>query len=329
MSQAACLISVVIPVFNSAGTLWRAVRSALCQEVYPLEVIIVDDGSRDDSLAEATRISGLDDRVRVIALPENRGKPHAMNRAVAEARGTWIAVLDADDCYADYRLPILIAAAERNAADLVADNQYFHDAGAGEVVGTAFPDTSVDGPLTRRDFVAGSDALADFNFGMLKPVIRADFIHRTGLRYRENARLSEDFLYLVEFYAAGGRAWLVSRPLYHWTQAFGTVSRRWTETGSGPWRYDYLAARAAHAEVRECLRDDADTDLIALLERRDRALRRLHWLRELSRMRDAGRGIPVLAGFTLRHPSLWSLIPGRALRAMSRRQPRRPEVTTP
>ena len=39
---------------------------------------------------------------------------------------------------------------------------------------------------------------------MLKPLIRTDFIRRTGLAYRENARLSEDFLYLVAFYAAGG-----------------------------------------------------------------------------------------------------------------------------
>jgi succinoglycan biosynthesis protein ExoO len=322
MPQAPCLVTVVIPVFNSAETLGRAAQSALRQEIHPLEVIIVDDGSQDASLVEANRIARDDDRVRVIALPENHGKPHAMNQAIAEARGTWIAVLDADDCYADYRLPVLIATAERNGADLVADNQYFHDAGAGQVVHTAFSETRVEGSLTRQAFIAGSDAFAEFNFGMLKPVIRADFIRRTGLRYRESARLSEDFLYLVEFYAAGGGAWLVSRPLYHWTQAFGSVSRRWTDTGSGPWRYDFLAARAAHAEVREQLRKNGNGDLVALLDRRDRALRKLHWLREFSRARDAGQGLPGLARLALRHPSLWPVISRRATHAISRRRPK-------
>ena len=319
MSQTPCLVTIVIPVFNSAATLSRAARSALSQEIHPLEVIIVDDGSRDGTPAEADEIAARDDRVRVITLTENRGKPHAMNRAIAEARGTWIAVLDADDCYLDYRLPILLAAAERNAADLAADNQYFHDAGVNRIVRTAFPVEREDGPLTREQFIAGCDPFADFNFGMLKPVIRADFIRRTGLHYRETARLSEDLLYLVEFFAASGRAWLVSRPLYRWTQAFGTVSRQWTDTGAGPWRYDFLAARQTHAEVRDALRSGDNEDLAALLDRRDRALRRLHWLREFSRAREGGHGLPDLARLVLRHPSIWPVISRRLLRAMARR----------
>ena len=317
MPESMCLVSVVIPVFNSAPTLARAAASALCQTVAPLELLIVDDGSRDSSAAEAHRIAASDNRVRVIALPENRGKPFAMNLAIAEARGTWIAVLDADDCYADSRLATLIAAGEQNAADLVADNQYFHDPGAGQTIRTAFSPTVVDRILTRHDFIAGSDALADFNFGMLKPVIRADFIRRTGLLYREAARLSENFLYLVEFFAAGGRAFLVARPLYYWTQAFGSVSRRWTETGAGPWRYDFQAARAPHREVRESLRELGDADLIALLDRRDRALRKLHLLREISRLRDTNRGLAALALAIACHPSLWPLVLRRALHAMS------------
>ena len=319
MSDQACLVTVVIPVFNSAATLWRAARSALRQSVWPLEVIIVDDASRDESLAEAHRIAEFDRRVRVIALTENRGKSHAMNRAIAEARGHWIAVLDADDSFADDRLAILLAAAEAHRADLVADNQTFLDAGAGRVVGTAFPEDRPDAPMTRQAFIAGCDPYASFNFGMLKPVVRADFVRRTGIRYRENARLSEDFLWLVEFFAAGGNAVLVSRPLYCWTQAFGSVSRRWTETGAGAWRYDFLQACPANTDVRNALRAPADNDLIALLDRRDRALRRLHWIRELSRARDARAGLGALSRLILAHPSVWPIVFRRAVSAAARR----------
>jgi succinoglycan biosynthesis protein ExoO len=314
-----CLVTIVIPVFNSAITLARAARSALRQTVASLEVLIVDDGSTDPSLAEATRIAETDPRVRVIAVRKNRGKPHAMNRAIEQARGDWIAVLDADDRYADERLATLIAAAERNGVDLVADNQYLHDAGAGQTVGTAFPPRRPDAALTRRKFIAGSDPFAAFNYGMLKPVVRTAFIRRTGLRYRENARLSEDFLYLVEFFAAGGRAWLVARPLYHWTQAFGSLSRQWTDTGAGAWRYDFLSARAAHAEVRNAMAPAAHADLIRLLDRRDAALRQLHWFRDLCRSREGGQGLGLLLRMISQQPSMWPFVLRRVLHAGWRR----------
>jgi succinoglycan biosynthesis protein ExoO len=208
----------------------------------------------------------------------------------------------------------------------VADNQAFLDAGAGRLVGTAFPVGDEDMVLTRQRFIAGCDPFARFDYGMLKPVVRADFIRRTGLRYRETARLSEDFLYLVQFFAAGGRAVLVPRPLYCWTQAFGTISRRWTETGAGRWRYDFRAALAANAEMRAALRGGEDADLIALLGRRDRAFRRLHWLRELGLAREAGAGWAALAGLLLRHPSIWPTVLGRAARAGVQRSGRRRDV---
>jgi succinoglycan biosynthesis protein ExoO len=314
-----CLVTVIIPVFNSAATLVRAAGSALRQTVPSLELLIVDDGSRDGSLAEASRISATDARVKVIALHENHGKPHAMNRAIAQAQGRWIAVLDADDCYANDRLAILIEAAERAGVDLVADNQYLYDAGANQTVGTGLPTMRPDAALSRAYFIAGSDPFAAFNYGMLKPIVRADFVRRSGLRYRESARLSEDFLYLVEFFAAGGRAWLMSRPLYYWTQAFGSRSRQWTGTGAGAWRYDFLSALAPNSEVRNALDPAADGDLIALLDQRDRALRQLDWLRDVSRARADGQGIGRLLRMISRRPSMWLFMFRRALHAVWRR----------
>jgi glycosyltransferase involved in cell wall biosynthesis len=110
MQAEPCRVSVVIPLYNSAATLRRAVASALAQSLRDIEVLIVDDGSRDDSLSLAQQLAAEDPRVRVIALPENRGKPHAMNVAFAAARGTWTAVLDADDWYAPERLETLVTA---------------------------------------------------------------------------------------------------------------------------------------------------------------------------------------------------------------------------
>jgi succinoglycan biosynthesis protein ExoO len=309
-------VSVVIPVYDSAPTLRRAVGSVLCQTLRDLELLIVDDGSRDTSLALARQLADSDERIRVIALPENRGKSHAMNRAIAEATGTWSAVLDADDWYEPERLAVLVSAGDRAEVHLVADNQRFHDAAAGIEVGLAFPAGDEDIELTRGVFIAGSDPYAAFNLGMLKPVVRTDFIRTYGLAYRENARLSEDFLYLVEFFAAGGAARIVPRPMYNWTQPFGSIARQWTTTGFGPWRYDFRAALAANEDVLQGLRRRGDHALAALLASRMRAFRKLHHLSEVNRLRATGSGVARIAAAIARHPSIWPRLLGRVSRSV-------------
>lgn len=88
-------ISVVIPVFNRAGLVQRAIASALAQSLPPQEILVIDDGSTDGS-GDAARACGPS--VRVIAQP-NAGLPAARNAGVAAAAGEWIAFLDSDDLW--------------------------------------------------------------------------------------------------------------------------------------------------------------------------------------------------------------------------------------
>jgi succinoglycan biosynthesis protein ExoO len=313
LQHQACQVSVVIPVYNSVSTLARAINSALRQTLADIEVLVVDDASRDTSLATAQALALDDARVRVLALPKNQGKSHAMNLAVSEASGGWIAVLDADDWYEPQRLETLVSAARSQGAEMAADNQHFHDAPANRIVRTAFPSGQMTPVqlLTRQQFVAGCDPYASFDYGMLKPLIRTDFIRRTGLAYRENARLSEDFLYLVAFYAAGGKGTLVDQPLYNWTQPFGTYSRQWTTTGAGAWRYDFQSAVTVLEEAQRDLLRPQDRDLSGLLSARVRAFKRLHHLGRLNRMRASGSSLPQILGVAIKHPAIWPMLASR------------------
>src|SRR6266851_8108880 len=84
------VICVVIPCFNAAETLPAAIESACTQDVAGVEIIVVDDGSTDTSLAIARRFEPL---VRVVTGP-NRGVSTARNRGIAGTRGAWIVFLD-------------------------------------------------------------------------------------------------------------------------------------------------------------------------------------------------------------------------------------------
>lgn len=87
--------SIVLPTYDRATLLPRAIASVLAQTDGDFELIVVDDGSRDDTAAVVAAIP--DPRIRYVRLPANRGLPAARNAGLAVARGTFVAFQDSDD----------------------------------------------------------------------------------------------------------------------------------------------------------------------------------------------------------------------------------------
>jgi GT2 family glycosyltransferase len=106
-------VSVVIPAYNRADLLEPTVRSVLAQTVPPLEILVVDDGSTDETPAVCARFPAP---VRCIR-QENRGLPGARNRGIEEARGDWIALCDSDDLWRPRKLEVQLAAMARTGAE--------------------------------------------------------------------------------------------------------------------------------------------------------------------------------------------------------------------
>ena len=98
-------ISVIIPTYNRADLLVRTVASVLDQTRPADEIIIVDDGSRDDTAAVCR---SLPSAVRYV-WQENTGLPGARNRGIAEAKGDWIALCDSDDLWYPHKLEYQLA----------------------------------------------------------------------------------------------------------------------------------------------------------------------------------------------------------------------------
>ena len=88
-------VTVIIPTYNRASMVPRAIRSVLDQTISDLELIVVEDASPDNTAEVVSRIE--DPRLRLVRLAKNGGDWHARNVAIAQARGEWVAFLDDDN----------------------------------------------------------------------------------------------------------------------------------------------------------------------------------------------------------------------------------------
>jgi len=98
MRKSGALVSVLVPAWNVAPYIERTINSALQQTHQALEVLVVDDGSSDETAKFVSRIVERESRVRLITQP-HKGVAEARNRALEHARGEFIATLDADDLW--------------------------------------------------------------------------------------------------------------------------------------------------------------------------------------------------------------------------------------
>lgn len=220
-------VSFAVACFNAAGYLEHAVRSALAQQGVSVEVLIVDDGSTDDSRALADRLAREDPRVRALRTPHNSGPGGARNLAIEQMRGRWYAVLDADDLIMPDRTRRLLDLAEQRDAQIVADNLTQFGDGIDDTV--MFDIAPVDGArvLDLEDYLARSRMFGkQANPGYLKPMIRRDAITRTGLRYNQQLRIGEDDELIIRALSAGLTYWISGYAGYRYRRHDQSISHR-------------------------------------------------------------------------------------------------------
>jgi glycosyltransferase involved in cell wall biosynthesis len=105
------LVTVIIPAYNQAAYIGEAIQSVLDQTYHEWELLIVDDGSTDETAAVITAFT--DPRIRYIH-QVNKGLPGARNRGIVQANGDYIAFLDADDAYHPDKLTVQVAHLDQN-----------------------------------------------------------------------------------------------------------------------------------------------------------------------------------------------------------------------
>lgn len=223
-------VSVVIPVYNGATVIERALGSVLDQTLPAHEIILVNDGSTDDTAQKLAQLEEDHSTVRVLNLAENGGVSRARNRGNQIATGEWIALLDADDAYRPDRLERMIGAAQRAGADYVIDNLILHDFAAKVNYRKMFVANWEKKTLDQKSYWENC-RFGGPQYSILKPIVKRSFIEQSGLLYDEKCGNGQDLLYHGEALALGAKAIILSAPLYVYTMRRGALSKK-KNTGS-------------------------------------------------------------------------------------------------
>lgn len=231
-------ISVVMPNLNNAPYIVKAIDSVLGQTFGDLELIIVDNGSTDESREIAESYAQTDNRVRLID-ESKRGLPQAFNRGVDEARGEFIAELDGDDVYHPEKLfkQLTVMESTPQIGVCYTDGWTMDESGAStgaicsrKTIGTspAFERGELFSLLLKKNFILGGSMM-----------LRASALG--GTRFDENAKYAPDWDFWVRL-ARRTAFRCVEEPLYGY-RVHGQAMSSFRHTPRNAWHLTRLMVK--------------------------------------------------------------------------------------
>jgi len=199
-------ISVIVPAYNTGPWIEQDLVSVLGQD-HVAEVIVVNDGSTDDTALVVERLQRSERRLQLVSNDVSKGPSGARNTGIDLATGDWLSFVDADDILLPGRYPYLLALAGKTGATAVADNVWYFDETPENRVRTLFSADEIAanaGELNVGWYLDRSGPARSDGLGLVKALIRRDFVITKGLRYRESVHNGEDFLFYLEVMLQGG-----------------------------------------------------------------------------------------------------------------------------
>lgn len=211
------MLSVVIPVYNAQRSLPVALQSVLSQGVEDIEIILINDGSRDNSLAVCQDYAARDSRIKVLDQP-NGGPGAARNTGLAEARGEFISFVDSDDTLLPGSYQRLLAAAGDGSADLVI--AHFNILINGQTLDRGY--VMEDCSLSRDDFLSKlAHRPGSYYYSALwNKLYRRQILADHSLAFDSSYNWGEDFDFNMRFYRHVERVAFSREPIYLYERTF-------------------------------------------------------------------------------------------------------------
>lgn len=196
------LISVIVPVYNVASLLPRCVDSILAQRFTDFELLLVDDGSKDDSGTICDNYEKQDDRIRVFH-KLNGGLSSARNCGLDAAKGTWVAFVDSDDYVGPDYLSDLYELVKQDVDLVIQAHLHIKENGEELPYGFQLPNGiyEYDGTTFRAML---KEQFLNWRAHAVSKLFKREILERWKIRFSERIRFCEDYHFLYSFLTVVG-----------------------------------------------------------------------------------------------------------------------------
>jgi len=218
------LISVIVPVYNAEKFLNRCVESAINQSYKDIELILVNDGSTDNSKKICDKYALVDKRIKVVS-QKNSGPAAARNSGILKATGDFVFFLDADDFIEKNTLEILLAKYSQSQPELVMSN-FSKLENNGEIIKQSVMFSLDEGPFEHHIKELSKTDIAEYVRHFLNHpsnhlisycwarLYKLSIIKENSIFANEDMRLFEDFVFNLEYLKHTNKIVFVNESLY-------------------------------------------------------------------------------------------------------------------
>ena len=231
------LISIVIPIYNAEKKLSRCISSVLDQKYSNIEIILIDDGSKDNSLIIANEWKKKDSRIKVIS-KENGGVSSARNKGIANSKGDYIMFVDADDwvepefCaffYDNFKnnpdVQIISSAAYINKNDEEIENPFWNGE---KKYFTGKEKEEMELQAIFKEAASYVPRFATFGTTWAK-AYDVEWLRKQNIIYEPELRRGQDTVFNLHAFETAEKVLYVKRFLYHYRMNSGSTVNKYTE----------------------------------------------------------------------------------------------------
>lgn len=231
------LVSIIMPAYNAENVLAEAIDSVLAQSFTTWELLLIDDGSTDDTLSLARECAARDPRIRVIQLTQNGGVAKARNAGIQAAKGQYLAFLDSDDLWMPEKLRTQTEFMRRNGAEFSFSRYRRFRTGEGAGKEVRIPDK-----LSYEDLLKG-------NFiGCLTVMIDRSYIPSLTMPTAGH----EDYITWLQILREGHTAWGIQADLARYRFSSLSVSGAKPRSALWTWRIYRKIERLSFIKAAWC-----------------------------------------------------------------------------
>lgn len=225
-----CKVSIIVPLYNGEKTVGRCLDSLLNQTIHDIEIIVVDDGSKDNGVSVVKQYIKEDSRVRLVC-QKNSGAGTARNRGIKEATGKFVGFVDCDDFVDRQMYEIMVSALEKEQVSIAVcqEKNIYIEEGIIHTIGeTRYP-------ISKNTVYSAQQVLDWFlNFSYLslnsmcyKVVKRSVFLDH-NIMEPENFRYAEDMVTSAALFSCVDKVVIIPNSFYYYVHEKNSTSYNYT-----------------------------------------------------------------------------------------------------